>query len=169
LTECQGVRRNPSRQRPIQRARVAKIAVDCDANQILIGLAGAHKAHANCESRSLSVRPLTASDQSPGEQVFADQAAGRLLLLRLGTAGAARRPRTVLRGNGPPHDPGHTRSQAQNTRECIHQIFNLRIWLRQAKTHSWYLHEGANARAQLLPGSCILYVYTHISRESAIF
>lgn len=40
-TECQGGRLNPSGQRPIQRARAAEIAVDCDANQILIGLVGA--------------------------------------------------------------------------------------------------------------------------------
>lgn len=49
----------------------------------------------------------------PGEPLPAHQDPGRLLLLRVGAAGGARGPRTLLRGDGRRHDRGHLVSGAE--------------------------------------------------------
>jgi hypothetical protein len=49
-----------------------------------------------------------------GESLLADQAARRLLLLRVWTAPSTTRPRSLLCGDGAPHDQGYTVCAAQD-------------------------------------------------------
>ena len=75
----------------------------------------------------------------PGEQLPADQAAGRLLLLRGGAARGARRPRQVLRRARPQDDQGHQPRQEEEglgeegflvPHEMGGGLFQFRRWAR---------------------------------------
>lgn len=58
---------------------------------------------------------LYCSVSGAGEPLFAHQAARRLLLLRERAAGAAQRPRVLLRQHGPADDPRDPRRALQQT------------------------------------------------------
>jgi len=66
----------------------------------------------------------------PGEQLSADQALGRLLLLRGRLAGRAPGPRGLLRRTRPQNDQGHQLRQTKTRigmlgRKLVNQLFSL--------------------------------------------